>query len=118
MPAKFTLESVPLSLIGSDSSVGAGFDPATGRFKRGHKSEYRTRQKLVQERLAALLAAFQANKPADIALLSIAALHLVDAEKCRRRSDRVRASNAAARILREIPRKPERFPTLDEMLAR
>jgi hypothetical protein len=62
---------------------------------------------LVSERLNSLLATYNAHKPADIALLSVAAVHLVDAEKSRNRVNRVRASNAAERILRSIPRQPE-----------
>ena len=81
-----------------------------------HISEYATRQKLVQERLRALLAAFKADNPGDIALLSVAAVHLIDAEKARSRVNRTRAANAAARILRSIPRLPEPEPTLDELL--
>src|SRR5262245_57764781 len=101
---------------GAQRSAVAGHDPATGRFVRGHISEYRTRSRLVQERLTSLMATYNAVKPADIALLSVAAIHLVDAEKSRKRVDRVRASNAAARILRSIPRQPDRAPTLDEVL--
>ena len=76
---------------------------------------YRTRQEAVKERLDALLTAYKARSAADIALLSIAAIHLVDAEKARNRTQRVRATNAAMRALREIPRQPE-AGSIDEAL--
>jgi hypothetical protein len=49
-------------------------------------------------------------------LLSAAAIHLVDAEKARNRTQRVRATtNAAVRLLREIPRKAE-AESIDDVL--
>jgi hypothetical protein len=73
---------------------------------------------LIAARLEALQSQYSANSAADLALLSLAAVHIVDSEKARNRVNRTRAANAAMPILREIPRKPERVPTLDEMLAR
>jgi hypothetical protein len=92
-------------------------DPRTGQYRRGHKGEYHTRHQMVQERLLALQSQYKATNPADLALLGLAAIHLVDAEKARSRTQRVRACNAAMRILKQLPRKPEPQPTVDELLA-
>ena len=100
---------------GSDLRAIPGRDPASGRFQRGFRGAYRTRQEAVKERLDALLTAYKARSAADIALLSIAAIHLVDAEKARNRTQRVRATNAAMRALREIPRQPQ-AESIDEAL--
>lgn len=102
---------------GAERSAVAGHDPVTGRFQRGHTSEYQTRARLVKERLDALLATYKAVSAGDIALLSVAAVHLIDAEKARSRLHRQRSSNAAARILRSIPRAPAPEPTLAQMLG-
>jgi len=51
-------------------------------------------------------------------LLAIIARHLDDAERARSAERRVRAGNAANRLLRQIPRKPEPpVPSLRELLA-
>jgi hypothetical protein len=101
---------------GSDSRSIPGHDPATGRFQKGFRGAYRTRQEAIKQRIDALLTAYNAITPADLALLGAAATHLEDAAKARSRVNRVRATNAAVRILREIPRRPEHVPTMDEVL--
>jgi hypothetical protein len=100
---------------GQHVSAASGKDPATGRFL-SRNTAYRTRQTRLIERLKALQASYNASNPSDQALLALAATHLVDAETARSRVNRVRATNAATRILRDIPRKPERAPTLEEVL--
>jgi hypothetical protein len=102
-------------LDGEADSRMAGRDVVTGRYKHGHRGPYRTRQEAIRQRLEALTTAYKAITPADIALLSIAAIHLVDAEKARSRVNRLRATNAAARILRSIPRLPE-AESIDDVL--
>jgi hypothetical protein len=102
---------------GSNPRSVPGHCSVTGRFQRGFRGAYRTRQALVAARLEALQSQYSANSAADLALLSLAAVHLVDSEKARNRTNRVRTANAAMRILKEIPRLPEHVPTLDEMLA-
>jgi hypothetical protein len=100
----------------TDSRAFPGRDPANGHFMKGFRGAYRTRQEAVKQRLEALQSAYKATTAADIALLSIAAIHLVDAEKARSRNTRVRATNAAMRALREIPREPE-HETIDDVLG-
>jgi hypothetical protein len=44
--------------------------------------------------------------PSQRQLLAIVAGHLDDAERCRSAAARIRATNAARRLLKDIPRKP------------
>jgi hypothetical protein len=99
------------------SAVGAtdGHD-ALGRFTRGH-SEYAAKRRRVEQRLAELSADFDADCPSMRMLLLLAAQHLDEATMTRSAEKRVRATNTANRLLRQIPRKkaPEP-PTLGEIL--
>jgi hypothetical protein len=102
---------------GSDPRSVPGHDPATGHFVRGFRGAYKTRQQTVAARLEALTSQYKADNPADLALLALAAVHVVDSEKARNRVNRTRAANAAMRILKQIPRKPEPTPTIEELLG-
>jgi hypothetical protein len=100
------------------SAIGAVADhDKLGRFTTGN-TEYRAKQKRLAERLAQLNADYDAT-PSQQQLLAIAARHLDDAERARSALARTRASNAARRLLADIPRRPEKpLPaTLEEYLA-
>jgi hypothetical protein len=101
---------------GSASGVVAAHDQA-GRFTVGN-SEYRAKQKRLAERLAQLRLDYDPS-PSQQQLLAVVARHLDDAERARSAVSRTRASNAAKRLLADIPRKPEpSLPaTLEEYLA-
>src|SRR5262249_2141071 len=101
---------------GSDSRSVPGHDPVTGHFVRGFRGAYRTRQQMVAARLEALQSQYSATSPADLVLLALASVHLVGSGRARNSVHRVRAANAAMRILKQIPRKPERPETVDELL--
>ena len=100
---------------GLAGGTASDHDPVTGHFRHGN-SEYRAKQKRLAERLAQLNADYDAS-PSQQQLLAIAARHLDDAERARSALARTRASNAARRLLADIPRKPEKpLPaTLQEM---
>ena len=91
------------------SAIGAaeGHDKL-GRLVRGH-SEYAAKRRRLAERLAQLVADYDPS-PSQKQLLAIIAGHLDDAERARSLVQRVRAGNAARRLLRDIPRKPEAPP--------
>jgi hypothetical protein len=80
-------------------------DQRSGRFLAGH-TEYRAKQQRIAERLAQLLADYDPS-PSQRQLLAVVARHLDDAERARSAVTRSRASNAAKRLLKDIPRKPE-----------
>ena len=90
---------------GSASGTPAAHDEATGRFTAGN-SEYRARQKRLADRLARLYFDYDPSFSQRM-LLPIIARHLDDAERGRTAVSRTRASNAARRLLSDIPRKPE-----------
>jgi len=84
---------------------------------RGH-SEYAAKRRRVAERLAELSLDYDASSPSQRTLLLLAAQHLDEATMTRSAERRVRAGNAANRLLRQIPRKPEPpVPSLRELLA-
>jgi hypothetical protein len=76
-----------------------------GRLVRGH-SEYAAKRRRLAERLAQLVADYDPS-PSQKQLLAIIAGHLDDAERARSAYTRQRASNSAARLLANLPRKPE-----------
>jgi len=87
--------------------AGTGADvahDAQGRFVSGH-SEYAARKRRIAERLAQLVADYNPS-PSQKQLLVVVAGHLDDAERCRSAIARTRATNAARRLLKDIPRKP------------
>jgi len=75
-----------------------------GRLVRGH-SEYAARKRRLAERLAKLHADYEPSLSQEMLLVVIAG-HLDDAERARSAVARIRATNAARRLLRDIPRKP------------
>jgi hypothetical protein len=79
-----------------------------GRLVRGH-SEYAARKRRLAERLAKLRADYNPSSSQEMLLVVIAG-HLDDAERCRSAIARTRATNAARRLLRDIPRRPLSVP--------
>jgi hypothetical protein len=79
-------------------------DTASGRFVQGN-SGYRLRKAARDLIRDGLLAEYDFASPAASVLLPIIVGHLFDAERARKRVDRVRAANAANRLLRSIPRR-------------
>ena len=73
-------------------------------FQSGN-SEYRAKKKRIAARLAQLIADHDPT-PSQKQILAVVAHHLDDAERARSLVQRVRAGNAARRLLKDIPRKP------------
>jgi len=95
------------------------FHDIQGRFVNGH-SEYAARRRRVAERAAKLRLDYDCT-PSQEMLLVVIAGHLDDAERCRSAERRVRAGNAANRLLRLIPkrmRQEEPLMTAKELLER
>ena len=90
---------------GSVTGTAAGHDERSGRFTNGH-SEYRARKDRLAERERQLTLDFDPS-PSQRQLLPIIARHLDDAERARTGERRVRAGNAANRLLRLIPRRQQ-----------
>jgi len=104
---------------GSATGRAAGHDDRSGRFTNGH-SEYRARKDRLAERVRQLTLDFDPS-PSQEMLLPIIARHLDDAERARTAERRVRAGNAANRLLRLIPkrtRQEEPLITARELLER
>jgi len=93
---------------GSAVGTTAQHDQRNGRFLNGN-TEYRAKQQRIAERPAQLIADYNPS-PSQRQLLAVAARYLDDAERARTAERRVLAGNAANRILRSIPRKPEPAP--------
>jgi hypothetical protein len=93
------------TMDGSASGVAAGHNPRSGRFINGH-SEYRARKDRLAERVRQLTLDYDPS-PSQQMLLPIIAGHLDDAERARPAERRVRAGNAANRLLRLIPRRQQ-----------
>jgi hypothetical protein len=89
---------------GSATGTALGHNPKSGRFTNGH-SEYRARK----DRLAAIVQTLAAEfdpTPSQLRLLPIIARHMDDAERARPAERRIRASNTARRLMRDLKRKP------------
>ena len=86
--------------------IGAmsGHDPRNGSFTAGN-SERAAKKRRIAERLAKLCIDYDAS-PSQQMLLVVIAGHLDDAERARSAVARIRATNAARRLLKDIPRKP------------
>ena len=82
---------------------------------RGH-SEYAARKRRLAERVAKLRLDYDPS-PSQQMLLVVIAGHLDDAERCRSAVARTRATNAARRLLKDIPRKPLRSPAVMDQAA-
>ena len=80
-----------------------------GRFASGN-TEYRAKQQRIAEKARQLALDYNPSPSQQMLLLLIIARHLDDAERARSAERRVRAGNAANRLLRLIPRKPEPPP--------
>jgi len=101
---------------GAITSKAAAHD-AQGRFVSGH-SEYAAKRRRIAERLAKLRLDYDPS-PSQQMLLVVIAGHLDDAERCRSAIARTRATNAARRLLKDIPRKPVQvLATAKELLER
>jgi hypothetical protein len=89
-----------------------------GRFVAGN-TEYRARQQRIAERVRQLALDYDPS-PSQRILLPILARHLDDALRARSAIARTRATNAARRLLKDIPRKPlpAQLPTARELLDR
>jgi hypothetical protein len=101
-----------------DGAATSGHDEL-GRLVRGH-SEYAARKRRLAERVAKLRLDYDPS-PSQQMLLPIIARHLDDAERARTAERRVRAGNAANRLLRLIPkrtRQEEPLMTARELLER
>ena len=100
-----------------DGASTGGHDEL-GRLVRGH-SEYAARKRRLAARVAKLRVDYDPS-PSQQMLLPIIAGHLDDAERCRSAVARTRATNAARRLLRDIPRKPlpVQLPSARELLDR
>jgi hypothetical protein len=96
-----------LKMDGTAISSVEGHD-RLGRLVPGH-SEYAAKRRRIAARLAQLVADYEPS-PSQQQLLAIVAQHLDGAERARSLIQRVRAGNAARRLLRDIPRKPEQPP--------
>jgi len=100
----------------NDATVGATVGhAANGTFTVGYSGRT-ARKRRVAERLAQLVAEFDPS-PAQKQLLAIIAGHLDDAERCQTAIARTRATNAARRLLKDIPRKPLRSPAVMDQAA-
>jgi hypothetical protein len=86
-----------------DSSAETASGDRPWLFQAGN-SEYRAKKRRIAERLAQLVADYDPS-PSQKQLLVVVAGHLDDAERCRSAIARTRATNAARRLLKDIPRK-------------
>jgi hypothetical protein len=87
-----------------DGAATSGHDEL-GRLVRGH-SEYAARKRRLAERVEKLRLDYDPS-PSQQMLLVVIAGHLDDAERARSAIARTRATNAARRLLKDIPRKPK-----------
>jgi hypothetical protein len=104
---------------GSAFGTASGHNRLNGRFINGN-SEYRAKQARLAERVRQLALDLDPS-PSQRQLLPIIARHLDDAERARTAERRVRAGNAANRLLRLIPkrtRQEEPLMTARELLER
>jgi len=88
------------------ATIGAmsGHDPRNGTFTAGNSGRA-AKKRRIAERFAKLRLDYDPS-PSQEMLLAVAAGHLDDAERCRSAIARTRATNAARRLLKDIPRKP------------
>jgi len=87
-----------------DSSTVTTSSDRPWLFQSGN-SEYRAKKQRIAARLAQLIADHDPT-PSQKQILAVVAHHLDDAERARSLVQRVRAGNAARRLLKDIPRKP------------
>jgi hypothetical protein len=103
---------------GSPTGSALAHDEITGRFRAGN-SEWHAKKRRIADRLARLHLDYDPS-PSQEQLLAVVARHLDDAERGRSAVARIRATNAARRLLKDIPRKPlsAQLPTARELLDR
>jgi hypothetical protein len=89
---------------GAPIGAMSGHDPQNGSFTAGN-SERAAKKRRIAERLVKLRLDYDPS-PSQEMLLAVAAGHLDDAERARSAIARTRATNAARRLLKDIPRKP------------
>ena len=76
-----------------------------GRFTAGN-TEYTARQRRLAE-IAQALAVEYDTTPSQVRLLAIIARHLDDGERARNAERRIRASNTARRMMKDLKRRKE-----------
>jgi hypothetical protein len=88
----------------NSATIGAvlGHDPHSGTFTAGNSGRA-AKKRRIAERLAKLRLDYDPSSSQEM-LLAVAAGHLDDAERAQ--IARTRATNAARRLLKDIPRKP------------
>ena len=94
-------------IVGDDAVIQDAkgrFHDIQGRFVNGN-SEREAKRRRIAARLEALLADYNPSRSQQM-LLAVIAGHLDDAEHARSAVARIRATNAARRLLKDIPRKP------------
>ena len=105
---------------GSAIGTASGHDRRRGRFVNDN-TEYRARKDRLAERVRQLALDLDPS-PSQCMLLPIIARHLDDAERGRSAIARTRATNAARRLLKDIPRKSgplaSRLPAAADQAAR
>jgi hypothetical protein len=84
-------------------------DTATGRFKTGSNG-YKQRLAARDRIRAGLEADYDFTSPTAVLLLPIIVQNLFDAERARRKNDRVRSANAARRLLAQLSKKEPLWP--------
>ena len=101
-----------------DSSAVTTSSDKPWLFQSGN-SEYRAKKQRIAARLAQLIADHDPT-PSQKQILAVVANHLDDAERARSLVQRVRAGNAARRLLKDIPRRPPpaQLATARELLDR
>jgi hypothetical protein len=98
------------------SAIGAATDrDPLGRFKDGN-SEWFAKRRRIAERVHRLSLDYDPS-PSQQMLFPIAAQALDDAEHARSAERRLRAANAARRILSMIPRRERPLPTMAEIMS-
>jgi len=89
---------------GADVGATLGHNPHNGTFTAGNSGRA-AKKRRIAERLARLRLDYDPSTSQEM-LLAVAAGHLDDAERCQSAIARTRATNAARRLLKDIPRKP------------
>jgi hypothetical protein len=85
-----------------------GHDPRNGTFTACNSGRA-AKKRRIAERLVKLRLDYDPS-PSQEMLLAVAAGHLDDAERAQSAIARTRATNAARRLLKDIPRKPPPAP--------
>jgi hypothetical protein len=100
-----TYKAVEAQMNDATNGVSLAHDPVSGQFLLRHKGRT-AKKRRIAERLARLRLDYDPSSSQEM-LLAVAAGHLDDAERCQTAIARTRATNAARRLLKDIPRKPK-----------